>query len=271
MHRIDTGGILMFFTDLDRTIIYSNRFVGNERNPFHVAIEVVEGKSLSFMKLSSFTILREIMKAGRLVPVSARNIDEIKRLSLFKEERFPEWVICDNGRVVLHNGQPDLAWEETVQRKEKVILRSERYQIGIERFKELSDSFKKEWIKTNHTAYRVRLEDDHVFTETLMEQRAFFEKNGFILDIQARKAYLIPKGLTKKEAVRYVIRCNRPEKLIGAGDADSDFGFLSLMSEVYVPKHHSMTVLPSRAVVTEEIGLRAGKEIIEKALNRLYS
>lgn len=271
MYWFDSGGILMFFTDLDRTIIYSHRFVGKEPNPFHVTVEAINGKKISFMKLSSFTLLREMLKEGRVVPVSARNVEEIKRLSLFEEGRFPEWVICDNGLVVLRNGQPDLDWQQEIEKKEAFILRSRCYQIGVQHFKNLSDLFEKKWIKTNSTAYRVLIEDDPVFRETLYEQKEFYEKYGFLLDIQARKAYLIPKGFTKKEAVSYVIEHASPKKMIGAGDADSDYGFLTLMDVAYVPKHHSMTVLPTNAVITNEMGIRGGKEIIEDVLKRLYS
>jgi len=76
----------MFFTDLDRTIIFSHRFVTNKEDPFLVPVEVKEGREISYMRLSSYMLLKILRCDSLFVPVTARKYDEIMRISFVKEK-----------------------------------------------------------------------------------------------------------------------------------------------------------------------------------------
>lgn len=95
--------------DLDRTVIYSNKFL--EMHPTKSNIIRVE-KTTSNESFISVSVIEAIQRAKDLgiciVPITSRSIEEYKRISI-PGVSF-EYAVTSAGGVILHNGEIDQEW-----------------------------------------------------------------------------------------------------------------------------------------------------------------
>ena len=109
---------MMFASDLDGTLIYSNRRLDEESLNVPVRyVEVYNGKEISFMTEKAIALLRELSEEMMFVPVTTRTAEQYNRISLFHEEIRPTYAITCNGGVVLKDGNIDLQWQDYVRAK----------------------------------------------------------------------------------------------------------------------------------------------------------
>lgn len=257
----------MFFTDLDRTIIFSKRFVDETNRNLVIPVEEKEGRPISYMNPTAFMMLSVFRKQVPFVPVTARKYDEIMRISFVRED-MPEWMVCESGRVIYHSGKRWGEWDHVLEKElEKVkddiqqcqnyfrYLLEDKYGVGTWHINNDMVMAKTEGMSENEI-------------KELESYSSWFKKRNCLLHLQQRKVYLIPTPISKSNAVQYLIHLLKPNRTVSAGDADMDAGMFQKTTFAITPKHH--TIANVSIPVTKETGLKAGEEIILHAMEKLY-
>lgn len=122
---------MIYFSDLDRTLIYSNKFIGEEKN--EICIEILNGEEISYMSPKSIEYLRKILKHKKFIPTTTRSIEQYKRINFEEQDIHFEWSIVSNGGNILYKGEVVKEWNEILNEKMKAC---ESLGIVMESFKE---------------------------------------------------------------------------------------------------------------------------------------
>jgi hydroxymethylpyrimidine pyrophosphatase-like HAD family hydrolase len=257
----------MFFSDLDRTLIYSKRFIKDIKVPI-VVVEKKEEREISYMTETSHEALQDLRNQTTFVPVTARKWDEIMRINFIREQ-VPSIIVCEAGRAIYRNGKRDYFWDIHIECL--MNLRKTKRKEAFERFnKEMKRMGYPSW-NINEYMLMTKVEG---WTD---EQRDFIEKmipwfyqKGLLLLIQERKVYLIPTNITKHYAMRYLKHLYHPNETVSSGDADMDAGMFDVTTYSIAPLHHTIKSDIS-SPVTSQSGILAGEEIIAFAKSKLCS
>ena len=213
----------MLACDLDNTFIF------RKVNPLcdYIPVEYNHGKPVMYISKKALELFRTTDKCIEFVPVTARSIEEFKRINIFAQKQ-PQYVITSLGGVILKNGNIDAEWEK----RREAIMRSVR--------KILKEIFLK--YKTKEYILRAMVVDEsYLFIQskcaenTASEIQSVYDES--CLDILSRKEkiYIVPKEINKESAVRRVRTELDADVLVVAGDSDADNGMLNIADYALVP------------------------------------
>jgi hydroxymethylpyrimidine pyrophosphatase-like HAD family hydrolase len=254
----------MFFSDLDRTLIYSKRFAKSMEHEL-VLVEQKEGRDISYMTPDAFDTLRQLRMNAIFVPVTARKWDEICRVN-FVVNDLPEWIVCEAGRTIYHFGEREREWDEHILHLMRAY--ESNHQEAIQRFfRDMQALGFPAWhINEQMVMTKVEgLEKDK--WDELFSQVSWYQERGINLLIQERKVYLIPELITKGSAVRYLIEKLQPLVTVSAGDAEMDADMFVETTHHIAPKHH--TISDRNINISEQAGLNAAEDILAFAKSKL--
>lgn len=255
----------MFFTDLDRTIIFSKRFVKGVNDPL-VVVETKEGREISYMTKKSLSLLQEIKECTQFVPVTARKWEEIMRIGFISDD-LPDVVVCEAGRSIFLKGKRDASWDEKIHQMMKD--ETQNLHTAFKRFqKEMSGLGYPAWAINEYmmmTKVAGWTEEAQSFVEGMTD---WFLEKGYRLQIQERKVYLTPMKISKGAAVRYLMECFKPGNSLSSGDAEMDHGMFEHTVHQIAPKHHTISCT-DRVSVTTATGILAGEEILSIVKEKL--
>ncbi len=186
---------MIFASDLDRTLIYSSKFISDEIET--VVVEYKDSEPLSYMTKDAQQKLIEIRGKWTFVPVTTRTMEQYKRINLFHNEHVPQYAITSNGGNVLINGEPDLLW------REKIESTINKEGFGVRKVYDLMASlFEEEWVE------KVRIADDVFFYMLVYKEQVNMELiNTWARKLDAmdweliehgRKFIVFPSVLTKE-------------------------------------------------------------------------
>ena len=223
------------FTDLDDTLFSTLRkqkaHLDTELHP-HAYLK--DGAPISYSNAKQRALQRCLAGAARVIPVTARSISAFKRVNI----PFSSYAIVSHGAcVLLPDGTPDLTWRKQMQ----VLLEAARTPLD-DAIKTLSNS------EQNASGeLRVTLVEEHgqalyalvkhadadeaVIAELARTcARPWVLANGFQLHVNGNNLAIIPPGINKGAAVRYVAALLANELgefvSIGLGDSLTDGGFM---------------------------------------------
>ncbi|MDO5520897.1 MAG: HAD family hydrolase [bacterium] len=213
-------------SDLDNTLIYSyKKEIGTEK----IVVEYYQGKELSFMTRTSHQLLNEVKEQVLVVPVSTRSVAQYERIT-FNEAWTPSVALVSNGGTLLRDGKEDQAWKEETMRLIAPSVNELEKAEGLLRNDE------------NRTL-EVRLVDDvFLFTKSSNPEKTvdMLEHN---LDLRLvdcysnhSKVYVLPKALTKGEAVKRLKNCYNVGQVIAAGDSIFDVSMMKQADRSFCPK-----------------------------------
>lgn len=247
----------VFFSDLDRTLIFSKKFLSG--NLDSIAVEQKEGKSISYMTRKALSLLQEVRKESLFIPVSTRTWETMTRIDFIQED-LPEWMICDNGAHIYLNGVKLEKWEAYIEDKRKAQLLSvaelERAIQYVFEDKGLKAIFNRENIYL-----MVKFEEMTAEIRQILEVLSYpLKKKGFRMDINSRKAYLLPDYVRKEDAVAFLIKEYDIPFTISAGDTFMDLDMLRKTTYAIAPKHKSFP--HDFMKITHQKGMMAGEELL---------
>ncbi len=252
------GGCVIFASDLDNTLIYSNRKYGNDVSEIMVA-DRIDGEIRSFMPLEAYQELRLVRSMFTFIPVTTRNIEQYNRIG-FKCNH----AIVNNGATVLLDGKVDLEWDGRIKEQMNKLPKSLE-----EVSKELDEWFSYLFEdKVTHAngffEYRLfKAPPTIVATQRLFE----YEGDGWTISIQGRKLYCIPTFMTKKAALLYVADMVEEPIVACAGDAELDYGMLECAEHPIMPKHGDIGGACKGTYITKSEGFDASTEILKYVYN----
>jgi hypothetical protein len=263
--------------DLDQTLIYSRRafrLPEGEPEPEVVIAEYLDGQPLSHLTRLAADGLRELAERVPIVPVTTRTLVQYRRVDLGFT---PTYAIAANGGHLLVDGLADPGWAEQVRGRLAAAGRpladvhARALAIAEQAAEDGSD-----WVRTVREAdgffvYLVATERAAIPDLTQLE--AELGDVGWVVSVQGRKVYLVPRALTKEAALAEVMRRTGAVRLAAAGDSLLDLGMLSMADVAIRPSHgelheqgiHRPGGDTSRAplLVTARPGVLGGQEVVD--------
>lgn len=264
---------MLFASDLDRTLIYSNRFIQHIEDIGSIRlIETKEKEPISYMTKNAISLLKEISKSLLFIPTTTRTIAQYSRIQLFQQELKPQYAIVSNGGNILYNGRVDEDWKKRING----LIINESYQLPevLEKLNEIEGN----WVLRSYTA-------DDMFGYLILDEEKIplNELKGFMkwaneinwnISLQGRKLYLIPNYICKGKAVQYIAERENKNTILAAGDSLLDLPMLKNAHHAVTPIHGELyknTDLQTikHISVVESEGILAAEAILEKVLEAI--
>lgn len=250
---------MLFFTDLDKTIVYSGY-------PEHYCVEYKEKQEITYMTNEGKRQLDNLFKKEgfRMFPCTLRSFEQTKRIEFITDELTPV-VICDNGFSIYNKGVLDKSWDKKMQ---SYIV---KYPMS-ETYKEIDDlittaNIPISQIKSNRDAFFTvifkNIADAEYFSDKIISK---VDLSLYKIEKQGRKLYIIPVFLDKVLALRYIKSLFPNEMVVTAGDSDVDVAFVKEGKIAIIPGHSKLKI--NKAITTKSKGIDSGKEIFD-IINRI--
>jgi hypothetical protein len=264
-------------SDLDRTLIYSPRALElgmpDEDAPRLLAVEVHNGKPLSFMTERCAELLTDLIAVAEFVPVTTRTRAQYQRVHLPGPVPgwAPRYAICANGGHLLVDGVTDGDWHAQV----RAVLAQNCAPLD-EVVHHLALEADPEWtlkrrVAEDLFAYLV-VEREQLPAGWVEELTGWADGRGYTVSLQGRKIYLVPQPLTKSAALAEVERRTGAKTVLSAGDSLLDAELLLAADAGFRPGHGELAdsgwLAPGVTALTET-GAAAGEEIVRRILARV--
>lgn len=258
---------LLFASDLDQTLIYSRRSMGNNIAEEDLReVERFEGKPQSYMTKKSQKSLHEIAQENFFLPVTTRTQSQYERVTgIYEGSTPPRFAVISNGAVILENGEPIKEWSDRI--REQCVSKKT---IVEELMPKIEEHFSEEWVLRTREA-------DGWFVYLIIDREKFpaekldfytktFREIGWAMSLQGRKLYFMPESITKAGAMLYVKERIGAEFVVAAGDSlldldlleSADLGLLAAHGEAV----KSRAPVSGHIEITEKQGIEAGEEIL---------
>jgi len=246
--------------DLDRTLIFSRRALGDAASRPLRCVERHDGAPASWMTETAAGDVAALSAAGCLVPVTTRTRDQYARVTL--PGRPSRWAVCANGGVLIVDGEADSRWSAAVRARLAHVAPLR------EIWRHAAAICRPEWTTALRNAeglfcYAVLL-PAAVPPGMIAETAAWAAGRGWRVSFQGRKLYWVPAPLTKSAAVREVAARTGAGRLVAAGDSlldqdlleDADAGIAARSGELVAGGWRAPHVR-----ITDGDGGAAGEEI----------
>jgi hydroxymethylpyrimidine pyrophosphatase-like HAD family hydrolase len=264
---------MIFATDLDRTLIYSNRALEEFGAPEKSALLPVEKKDekwISYMTKASFDLLKEIHNRFLFIPVTTRTTEQFRRIYIFQKDIPVTYAITSNGGHILYKGEELEEWTDILSAKlQNETASIKEMQSYLQRESFCFDGVLKQ-AEELFFYFILNLHPSGSMIRKIAEEVADL---GWRISLQGRKLYFIPKVINKGDALEYICEREGITQMAGAGDSNLDWDFLKNCQFRYVPVHGE---LASKKYITGDsisnhCGILAGEEILQNSLSLLSS
>lgn len=224
---------MIYTTDLDRTVIYSNRVISEYPSKIKPRLmEVVDGLEISYTSTAFFNWLKEHDKDNdgiTLVANTARSKEEYNRLKLAK---YFDYNILANGGVIRRGDKRIDDWDAY---REKLI--------DVKLLEEIVwDINRCDGVMVEKTKI---VDNTYVYTKVRDKQK-FILGNSWIKDkykslidikIQGIKVYVLLKVMNKGVAIKWLSEYIGEDIWLASGDSETDIEMLSSAKVSMVPRH----------------------------------
>lgn len=257
---------MIFASDLDRTLIYSKKAMGEAFGSTEVIpVELYQGEHISFMSPETARLLIELSKTALFVPVTTRTIEQYERIFYIRETFKPKYAVTSNGGNVLIDGVPDPDWQRHVT---EALTRSENAEKVIEAFDRISSP---DWVKSYRHSdslfYSIILERENMPLDVVEDFRKELAGMRWNLSVQGRKMYLVPDGVSKGDGLLHVKALAGASRIAASGDSLLDESLLKAADYAIVPRHGEIYAAYMEASVytfTDRDGMGAAEDLIAK-------
>lgn len=255
----------IFFSDLDRTLIFSERFSRYQ----DILVEKKPTKSISYMTHHAVQLLEAVRNETLFIPVTTRTKETSLRVD-FIRDNLPMWMVTNNGAHIWENGILDIEYAEKIELQKKEWHNQLQDTKKIMNNLLIEESIKDlKVVEGMYLVYKL----EHISSELKSRMREFSENSlvtGFRVEVNSKKMYVFPDYIRKEIAVEYLLNKIPHHKSIGAGDSSMDAGFLSLTDYPIKPSHATFHL--NKSHITNSKGIEAGEEILHMAqhIHRYY-
>ena len=262
--------LMMFASDLDRTLIYSKRALAEFNHHDFSSLTCVErkdNKEIAFMTKNAKELLKAITNHCLFVPVTTRTYEQFSRIFMFSNEIPLTYAVTSNGANIFYKGKRVIEWQEIVQN------RLEKECLAIDKMiSKVQDQKINGTLKIAEKLFFYYILNEVISLETIQHLRLIASLHGWRVSIQGRKLYFVPKPVCKGEAIKYIRKEHCIQTIFGAGDSILDYDFLKICDFSYVPTHGELgkeMKLGDGFNYSQKNGVLAGEEILNEIANRL--
>ena len=212
---------VILFSDLDRTIIHSSKFLKESLNP-----EIVEfnkdKKPISYMEKEALLLLNELSNNLLFIPVTTRSLEQYKRIDLKIK---PLYSITSNGGIILKNNEPLKSWDDFIKNN----ISNKNYIEIKNKLKSINKYLTRELTFIDNVFFFSKINDNNLF-ELNYELDNILKYYDWTYTIQGNKIYIMPKFISKENAINYLLRneLSKDNFIITAGDGKLDYNFVFL-------------------------------------------
>lgn len=217
--------MIIFNTDLDNTIIFSYKHDIGENK---ICAEIYHEREISFITNKTAELLKKVNESTVFVPTTTRTLEQYNRIDLGLGT--PKYALVCNGGVLLVDGQEDQAWFEEscelvaactgeLEKASELLEKDENRSLDVRNIRGLFIFTKSE----------KPLETAQMLNNELNTAKVDVFTNGV-------KVYVLPKKLTKGEAVMRLKKRLGAELVISAGDSEFDISMLSCSDLAILPQ-----------------------------------
>lgn len=225
--------MILYASDLDRTLIYSGRFL--EEYPTDAQIEVIETKGDKVISYISTDVKEKLKYINTndnviFIPVTTRSISEYSRIRL---DFTPEYAIMSNGGTILYKGNKLKEWEEYIKNN---INPGEMIDLilDIEELESINYS-----VKCIDNCYLFfKTDNEELFDKEIITLINKYKDYTFTR--QRNKCYAIPKHFSKQIALRWLSNKLNHPFIVASGDSELDLPMLTLAHKAMIPSHGSL-------------------------------
>lgn len=255
-------------SDLDRTLIYSRRFLDPESDGA-ACVETLDGEQISFMTAAAIDALEQLASQQVVVPATTRTVAQYQRITL-PGGPYP-FAVTSNGGNILVDGQPDPVWCASV------AAAVAAGGITLEEvLAALHARISQTWVRSIKTAeglfcYLV-VDESAMPAGFVSAWQSWCAPRGWKVSQQGRKVYTVPRSLCKSHAVEEVRRrlmatgeLAADAAVLAAGDGALDAELLLAADAAIRPAHgelHAMGWQAEGLTVTAVRGAKAAEEIL---------
>lgn len=224
---------MVVFSDLDRSIIYSKKFI-SEKNDL-LDIEIYNGENISYISKKTIELIEKIKSNSYFIPTTTRTIEQFKRIDFKKYKIDFKYAITSNGGHILIDGEIDKSYKLFVNDKlnesatiEEAINLFYKYDIveGVKKFKVAEDIFFYLVVDME----KIDMKRLDVFAKNLEDLKWKTYTSG-------RKIYFLPNELKKSTAVNYICEKFGYKNTFSIGDSTMDEDMLDFCKYSYILKH----------------------------------
>lgn len=217
---------MIFFTDLDNTIIYSHK---HDIGPNKLDVELYQGRNISFITEKTHNLLLTVRERMLVVPVSTRTVEQYERIDL-RVGSFKYALVC-NGGLLLKDGKRVDSWYadslELIKESEYALSKALRLLDSDSR-----RTFELRFIENLFVF--TKCDEPEVVVSDLKKQL-----EGEPVDVfnNGTKVYVVPFNLSKGKAVERFVRWIEADtvKTIAAGDSEFDIPMLKKVDVALAP------------------------------------
>lgn len=261
---------MMFASDLDRTLIYSNRALADFKHtdlPNLTSVECKNNEEVAFMTRKAKELLKAIANNCLFVPVTTRTYEQFKRIFMFSKDIPITYSVTSNGANIFYEGQQVVEWQQLVQnRLKKECASIEEMMTQVKKMKI------KGTLKIAEQLFFYFILENGISLETINKIKLLASQHGWRVSIQGRKLYVVPKPVCKGEAIKFIKEKHRIQTLLGAGDSILDYDFLKICDFSYVPSHGELgkeIEFGDCFNFSQKKGVLAGEEILDEIAKKL--
>jgi hydroxymethylpyrimidine pyrophosphatase-like HAD family hydrolase len=262
---------MIFASDLDQTLIYSERSMGDISASELVPVELYQGQYISFMTASAIDKLEALIQTVQFVPVTTRTPEQFNRIFTIKDRFQPEYVIVSNGGTILVNGDTDREWNDRM--REAVHTHCANHLEILNLFTQIASD---RWVKSTRLCddwfYSIVVEREHLPEESVAEMRKQLAPLGWSYSLQGRKIYLVPEKVSKGAAIEYVKEKLGSNYVFAAGDSLLDESLLLAADYAIAPCHGElgrMYASHPHIHFTASRGALASEELLDRIHERV--
>jgi hydroxymethylpyrimidine pyrophosphatase-like HAD family hydrolase len=212
---------ILFACDLDDTLLHSHR----KKRGGDICVEYLYGRPQGYISPALADALRRAPESFDLIPVTTRSAAQFARIDWGMV--FPiRYAILANGGAIFAEGAPMPGWAalvDGVMSDAAPVLGNIREMF--EMHGEPAELIDAVMVRANETACC-----------NLLAKEIEAEYGGRVYGFQnGRKRYFLPAGISKKDALAYLLETIDFDILIAAGDSEADTPMLSISDLAIVP------------------------------------
>jgi hydroxymethylpyrimidine pyrophosphatase-like HAD family hydrolase len=229
--------LILFTSDLDRTLIYSGNMmkthpVENEVIP----VEYKEDKIITYMTGESIKLLQRFNQEHIFVPVTTRAMYQYERISVFQEEIKPKFAVASNGGTILIDGKVDQDWDHFIRRRLQATSAPKEDMLQL--FSKIRhDQWVEREFEVDHFFYMFHINKELIPQSEIGHFEAELNKCGWRMFLYGRKLYLLPDHLNKALAVSRIQTYVGYDLHVAAGDSLIDYDMIVQAEYGYSPAH----------------------------------
>ncbi len=258
---------MIFATDLDRTLIYAERFLESYDGEV-LNIEIFKEKPISYISAKALRLLKELDKVATVIPITTRNREQYKRISIWGEHIKPRIYVVNNGGTIFIEGKEDLIWNEKIKKQLSALTLS--YEEALRLFLSLYKGPVEGYKKSDELIWLILGDKNHIDWKAVNDFQRQVEGNGWRIDVNGRKIYLYPTCIRKWEALQYIKMNYLNEEVLAAGDSLFDAEMIHQAEFGAVPKGASIEEIYGANIYrTNQEGIGAAEDILSYALEKV--